>query len=66
MILFNKILESSKTWTIFIISLISSFEIVKVVVCEAEDEGRPDPNFWCTPASVADAAAVNPKGIKHF
>ena len=46
-------------------SFISSFEIIKVVVWEAEDEGRPDPNiFLCIPASAADAAAVNSKGIK--
>ena len=33
---------------------------------EAEDEGRcPNPKiFLCIPASAADAAAVNPKGIK--
>ena len=38
-------------------SFISLFEINKVVV--------PDPNiFLCIPASAADAAAVNPKGIK--
>ena len=38
-------------------SFISSFEIIKVVV--------PDPNiFFCIPAPAADAAAVNPKGIK--
>ena len=37
-------------------SFISSFEIVKVV---------PNPNvFLCIPASGADAAAVNPKGIE--
>ena len=37
-------------------SFISSFEIIKVV---------PDPNiFSCIPASAADAAAVNPEGIK--
>ena len=30
-----------------------------------ENEGRPDPNIvLCIPASAADAAAVNPKGIK--
>ena len=35
---------------------ISSFEIIKVL---------PGPNtFLCIPASAADAAAVNPKGIK--
>ena len=39
-------------------SSISSFNIINVVVC-------PDPNiFLCIPASAADAAAVNPKGIK--
>ena len=44
---------------IFIISFISSFEIIKVVFL--------DPNiFLCIPAPAADAAAVNPKGIKHF
>ena len=38
-------------------SFISSFEIIKVVV--------PDPNiFLCIPSSAADAASVNPKGIK--
>ena len=38
---------------------ISLFEIIKVVV--------PDRNiFLCIPASAADAAAVNPKGIKTF
>ena len=36
---------------------ISLFDIISVV--------SPDPNiFWCIPASAADAAAVNPKGIK--
>ena len=54
---FNKILESSRACTIFIISFNSSFEIINVVF--------PDPNiFVCIPASAADAAAVNPKGIK--
>ena len=53
----NKILESSSVCTIFIISFISSLEIIKVVL--------PGPNifFVCIPASAADAAAVNPKGI---
>ena len=35
----------------------------------AEDEGRlcPDPKiFLCIPASAANAAAVNPKGIKKL
>ena len=44
---------------------ISSFDIISVV-CEKEEEWRfPDPNtFLCIPTSAADAAAVNPKGIK--
>ena len=38
-------------------SSISLFDIISVVF--------PDPNiFLCIPASAADAAAVNPKGIK--
>ena len=54
---FKKILEFSRACTIFIISFISSFEIISVVF--------PDPNiFLCIPASAADAPAVNPKGIK--
>ena len=53
---FSKILEPSRAWIIFIISVISSFEIIKVVF--------PEPNiFLCIPAS-AYAAAVNPKEIK--
>ena len=37
-----------------------------LLLCKAEDEGRcPDPKiFLCIPAYAADAAAVNPKGIK--
>ena len=39
-------------------SSISSFDIIIVVLF-------PDPNiFLCIPASAADAAAVNPNGIK--
>ena len=54
---FNKISESSRVSIIFIISFISSLEIIKVVF--------PDPNiFLCIPASAANAAAVNPKGSK--
>ena len=38
-------------------SSFSLFDIISVVF--------PDPNiFLCIPASAADAAAVNPKGIK--
>ena len=58
-------------------SFISSFDIISVVLfdkakskgrlCGAEEEEwrRPDPKiFLCIPASAADAAAVNPGGIK--
>ena len=39
-------------------SSISSFDIISVLLI-------PGPNiFLCIPASAADAAAVNPKGIK--
>ena len=48
-------------------SLISLFEIMRVVMCEAKSKGRPDPNiFLLIVASVAAAAAVNPNGIKTF
>ena len=58
-ILFNKIFESSRAWTIFKISFISSLEIVKVVVPE------PCIFFWIL-ASVAKTAAVMPNGAKIF
>ena len=47
------------------ISFISSFKIINVV-CFAKSEGCiPDPNIFLWIAiSVADAAAVNPNGIK--
>ena len=48
-------------------SFISSFDIISIVLlCEAYSEGcLPDPKiFLCIPASAADAAAVNPNGIK--
>ena len=46
-------------------SFLSSFNIISVAVCAAEDEERADPKiFLCIPASAADTAAVNPKGIK--
>ena len=49
--------ESSRDFTILIMSSILLFDIISVV--------SPDPNnFSCIPASAADAAAVNPKGIK--
>ena len=45
-------------------SFISSFDIISTVLLW-EDEGWPDPKiFLCILASAADAAAVNPKGIK--
>ena len=38
-------------------SSISLFDIISVVV--------PEPKiFWCIPASAADAASVNPNGVK--
>ena len=50
--------ESSKDFTILIMSFISSFDIISVVLL-------PDPKiFLCIPASAADVVAVNPKGIK--
>ena len=51
---------------IFMISFISSFEIINIVVCEVKSKGRPDPNiFLWIAASVADAAAVvDRNGIK--
>ena len=43
-------------------SSISSFDIIRVAELLLL---WPDPNIvLCTPASAADAAAVNPKGIK--
>ena len=55
---FNNKPESSRDFTILIISSISLFDIINVVIF-------PDPNiFLCIPASAADAAAVNSKGIK--
>ena len=56
---FNKILESSRAWTIFIMSFISSFQIIKVVLPE------PCIFFWI-PASIAKAAAVIRSGAKIF
>ena len=64
---FNKVLESSRAWTIFIMSLISLFEIIKVVAHKAEDKEQPEPwIFFWIPASIAEAAAVIPKGAKIF
>ena len=49
--------DSSRYLTIFMISFISSFEIINVVI--------PDSNiFLCIAASVADAIAVDSNGMK--
>ena len=49
-------------------SFISPFDIISIVLlsCKGEEEWwRPDPKtFLCIPASAADAAALNPNGIK--
>ena len=38
---------------------------ISVVLCEAESKGWPDPKIYlCIPASAADAAVLNPNGIK--
>ena len=59
---FNNRPESSRDFTILIMSYISLFDIISVVVLL-----WPDPNiFLCIPASAADAAAVNPKELKNF
>ena len=49
--------ESSRVLTIFIVSFISSLDIINVV--------KPDPSiFLWVSASAAEGAAVNPIGIK--
>ena len=49
--------DSSSDLTIFMVSFISSFEVISVAI--------PDPNiFLWIAASVARAAAVNSNGIK--
>ena len=54
---FNKTSESSRAWTISIMSFISSFEIISVVI--------PEPCiFFLIPASIA--AAVISNGAKIF
>ena len=51
--------DSSRDLIIFMISFISSWEMTNVLL--------PDPNIspWIA-ASVADAATVNPNGVKNF
>ena len=56
---FNKIFESCKALTIFIMSFISSFEITKVAVPESYFL------FW-TPPSIAEEAAVRPNKPSSF
>ena len=52
------------------ISFISSFEIINVVVHGPKSEGRPDPNIFlwifASLGAAAAAAAVNPNGIKKL
>ena len=66
---YNNKPESSRDLTILIMSSISSFDIISVVVLLCKrwlcKRWLPDPKiFLCIPASAADAAAVNPRGIK--
>ena len=57
--------DSSKGLLIFMISSISSFGIINVVVCGAKYDGLPKPIiFSWIHASPANAPAVNPNGIK--
>ena len=56
---FSKISESSRAWTTFIMSFISSFEIIRVGVPETCI-------FFWIPASIAEAAAVIPNVAKVF
>ena len=50
---------------ISIVSSISSFYIISVVVCEVESEGRPDPKiFIMYSVSAGDAAAVKSNEVK--
>ena len=67
--------DSLSDLTIFILSLISSFGVISVVIREpksggreAKSEGRrPNLNiFLWIDISVSDAAAVNPNGINSF
>ena len=57
--------DSSRDLIIFMISFISSFEIINFVVREAMSEGRLNPKalLWIA-TSVAAAAAVYPNSIK--
>ena len=56
--------ESSRDLTILVMSFISSFDIVIIVLLLYEGRWLDPKIFWCIPASAADAIAVNPKGIQ--
>ena len=58
---FNNNAESLRDFTILIMSSISLFDNISVVVLWSGSK-----NLLCIPASAADAAAVNPKGLIHF
>ena len=68
----TKIVDSLKDLTIFMISFISSFETINVVISEAKSKGWPDLNIFLwiagsvtdAAAAAAAAAAVNSKCIK--
>ena len=62
---FNNKPEFSRDLTIFIISFISSFEIIKVVVPAPLVTPEPSIFFLILP-SIADIAAVNPNGANTF
>ena len=56
----------SRDSTIVTIFFISSFDVTRIVLLKeaVREECLPDPKiFSCIPASAADVAAVNPKGI---
>ena len=64
---FINITDSSRDLTIFMVSFISSFEIINVVVRKVKSKERPDPNiFLWIATSFAEATIVNTNGIKHF
>ena len=65
--LFNKILESSWAWTVFVMPFVSSFKIFKVVVREAYDEWWPELCiFFWMPALNVEATAAIPNETKIF
>ena len=59
--------DSSRDLTTLMISILSSFKIIYTVLRKAKFERSPEPYiFLWIAASVADAAVVNPNGIKSF